>query len=73
MNQQDIDDLLGVFANSLTPTERKEFLLYNARAFGSHCTDFHPAEYAVCDNPACQAGFEAEILCDLYDSRMTGG
>jgi hypothetical protein len=66
MTEQEIDDLRGVFAESLTLAEREEFWYYNGEAFIDHCIGLHPAEYSACDNPACQAGFEAEILCDLY-------
>lgn len=66
MNEQEIDDLRGIFSESLTPAENLEIEHLNFVSFVEHCASLHPAEYAVCRNPMCRAGFEMEILCDLY-------
>jgi hypothetical protein len=68
MTKSDIDDLRGVFANSLTPAERIEVLSLNRDAFVEHIENHHLASYEICRNPMCRVGFEAEVLCDLYGS-----
>jgi hypothetical protein len=66
MTKQEIDDLRGLCAASLTPDEHTQFLYFNGEVFTDHCLNDHPAAYEVCRDPLCQAGFEAEVLCDLY-------
>ena len=66
MTQDEIDDLRGVCRSFLAGDDLYQLRALNERAFRAHQQRNHPAEFAACKSPLCQAAFEAEVLCDLY-------